>query len=252
MGTALLFFLPQLVSLVVFLLVGVVLYRVWRRSVRGEPLFRAPRRGAVWGVVVVALLGVSLFTGFVGAAVIGALAPRSVMFAADMACPGVVSHDSVGYSYKPGQRGVAQVFTCTVAGEERDIILATFGYAGLTFSAAAFAVLLLLAVTVGPRLPGLLRFALGRLSARSADVAGAAAMASVVTDAMKEAAAGLAAGAGAAPPRAAATASATPTGGGSAGRGLGERLRELEELYRAGSITRAEYETARARLLAEL
>lgn len=232
MGTALLFLLPSLLIPLIVLVIAGMAIRAWRRAATGEGGFRAPGKGTVTGVVIAVLLGISLFWGVVAAAVIGAVAPKTVLFAAEMACAGTVTHESVGYSYKPGQQGVAQLFTCTIDGERRNIILPTFLYAGLTFSAGVFVVLLLLAAFLGPRLRTLLSALRGRVTERTGP---AFAGAGSTVDAW-------------AAPHFATEAAQQPA----AEHGIGERLRELEELYRSGAVTRAEYEAARAKLLSEL
>lgn len=87
-------------------------------------------------------VGISLFLGFVGAAVLTALAPRTVAFAAELACDGTMNHSSTAYQYKPGQRGTLQEWTCTAAsGETTRIVGPTYLYASLTFSAGSFVLL---------------------------------------------------------------------------------------------------------------
>src|SRR5690606_33497036 len=84
----------------------------------------------------------SLFLGFVGAAVLGAVAPGTVGFAAELACAGTVDHTTERYSYKPGQSGTSQEWTCTSAtGESTRIVGPTYVYAALVFSAGSVAVL---------------------------------------------------------------------------------------------------------------
>jgi len=154
--------LPVLIGPIITVLVVIYVLRVVARTKRGEPMFKAPTKSAFRGVAFTVALGVSLFLGFVGAAVAGALLPRTVIFAADMACPGGVRHDSFNYSYKPGQRGTAQVFTCELPGQApRDITGVTFVYAGLSFSAAALVLLLIFWSLVSPLL--------GRLFKRDSD-----------------------------------------------------------------------------------
>lgn len=96
-------------------------------------------------MVIASVLGISLFCGFVGAAVLGAVAPGTIGFAAELACAGTVDHSTYSYSYKPGQRGTSQVWTCTAAtGETTPIVGRTYVYAALTFSAGSAVVLGLL------------------------------------------------------------------------------------------------------------
>ncbi len=107
-------------------------------------------RGCLPFILVGGVAFLSLFFGFVGAAVLGAVAPGTVAFAADMACDGTVDHSTYSYSYRPGQRGTSQVWTCTSAsGEETQIVGKTYVYASLVFSAGSAVVLGLLATGAG-------------------------------------------------------------------------------------------------------
>lgn len=106
-------------------------------------------RRVVTVAVLAWLLGLGLFLGFVGAAVIGATAPQTIAFAAEMACDGTVDHETLAYSYKPGQRGTSQEWTCTTAsGESTRIVGITYLYAALVFSAGSVALLVGLCVLV--------------------------------------------------------------------------------------------------------
>lgn len=117
-------------------------------------IWRSARRAAVW-VGAAVFVVVSLFSGFVGAAILGAVAPGTVGFAAELACDGTVDHYFYGYSYKPGQSGTSQEWTCTSAsGEKERIVGMTFVYAGLVFSAGAavaLGVLVIAAWLIGRR-----------------------------------------------------------------------------------------------------
>lgn len=265
--------LPILIGPVITVLVVIYVLRLVARAKRGEPMFKAPTKSTFRGVAFTVALGVSLFLGFVGAAVAGALLPRTVMFAADMACPGGMKHDSFNYSYKPGQRGTAQVFTCELPGQApRDITGVTFVYAGLSFSAAALLLLLVFWSIVSPLL--------GRLFNRDSDAwtttfaggptgsgpGGAindiitSALASARTRTVSESASVYVNGqrvnldpeGESAVRQGVADAFAAVPHAQDHQRNLGDRLKELEELYRTGTINRDEYEAARARMLAEL
>lgn len=233
----------------------------------------------------VMLVGVALFCGFVGAAVVGAVFPRSVAFANAMACQGgTAQHDSYGYSYKPGQYGVNQVFSCVMPdGEVKTVTLRTFLYAGLVFSGGAFVVLGLLAATLLPALGRTLggmwsrrtgqRFDefmetagvnttggidLQEILDRSRQAKGRSASTTTVfvngkqVDLDPEAKADLfrsvaGVAAAAADPHNGAT--ADPEAG---GRTVAEHLEEVEKLYREGHLSRAEYDAVRERILADI
>ncbi|QEA12950.1 SHOCT domain-containing protein [Comamonas flocculans] len=84
--------------------------------------------------------GLSLFAGLMIATAVGAVFPPVVLPAASLICDGAVELHSQGYSYKPGQRGVSHVISCTQAdGRSEAITLATIGVAWLGYSAALFA-----------------------------------------------------------------------------------------------------------------
>lgn len=236
----------------------------------------------------VALIGVALFCGFVGAAVVGAVFPRSVAFANAMACKGgTAQHDSYNYSYKPGQQGVSQVFSCVMPdGEIKTVTLRTFLYAGLVFSGGAFVVLALLAATVLPALGrglgngwrrrtgqrfdefmetagvstagGFAGIDLQETLERSRQAKGRSASTTTVfvngkqVDLDPEAKADLfrsVAGVAAAATDPHNGATADPKAG---GRTVAERLEEVEKLYREGHLSRAEYDAVRARILADI
>jgi len=134
-----------------FAIVLFVLIRL-RRPILGA-LSRLPevlgqRSGTYVALVsTLCILSISLFLGFVGGAVLAAVAPNTVGFAAELACAGVVEHTSQAYSYKPGQSGITQEWTCTSAGgETKRIVGPTYVYAAIVFSAGVAAVLGVLAV----------------------------------------------------------------------------------------------------------
>ncbi|MCO5174289.1 MAG: hypothetical protein M9914_08855 [Trueperaceae bacterium] len=244
-----------------------------------------PLSKPTWKIgILLVLVGVALFIGYVGAAVIGAVAPGTVAFANDMACGGGTAlHHSYGYSYKPGQTGVSQVFSCQLPdGTIEDVTLQTFLYAGLVFSGGAFVVLALLALTVLPALGRALRRRIGgrlddfmaptgvgatgafggldiqgiydRASARKAQSSSATPVFvnGKQVDLDPEAQANLyrtvASVAGAAGDR-----DERATAGSKAdGRTVAERLEEVERLYRDGRLTRTEYDAVRTRILADL
>lgn len=273
MGSLLLTLLPFLIGPVITLVVFIFVFRVSARVMRGEPAIRAPRRRTIMGFVLAGVVVASLFFGFVGAAIIGALAPRSVMFAADMACPGGVQHNSYDYSYKPGQRGTSQEFRCDLPGQaSTDITGTTFVYAGLSFSAAALIVLLVLWALLWPRVTAFFnRLRTGGAFAASGkpDADSDASVSDLITSVM-----------GAVATRAKRTQTASVFVNGERvdlspndeaavhrtvadafgaepheprpHRSLSERLQELEALYRAGTISRSEYDEGRARLLSEI
>ncbi len=225
----------------------------------------------------VALIGVALFCGFVGAAVVGAVFPRSVAFANAMACKGgAAQHDSYNYSYKPGQQGVSQVFSCVMPdGEVKTVTLQTFLYAGLVFSGGAFVVLALLAATVLPALGRGLGNAWRRRTGATSGVGFAGIDLQEILDRSrqaKERSAGTTtvfvngeqvdldpeakanlfrtvAGVAAAATDPNNGAAADPKAG---GRTVAERLEEVEGLYRAGRLSRSEYDALRARILSDL
>lgn len=267
--------IPALAALALF---GVIRAVLKRNPHAGRAYLRDPRvpaRRIVATALLVALLGLSLFAGFVGAAIIGAVAPSTVAFANGMACRGgTPSHASYDYSYKPGQRGTAQVFSCQQPdGSVRDATGATFVYAGATFSAGALVLLTLLVLVGWP----ILRRMLKRLinSPRIVGVAGpdgtvpnpwSASDLQDLTDALTR-------GIPKIPPSASTRGSSegarsdTSTGGdgrwdattGASGTNVGpdartvaERLEEVERLYRNGLLNRSEYEAARAKIIAEL
>lgn len=244
-----------------------------------------PLNRPIWKIgILLVLVGVALFIGYVGAAIVGAVAPGTVAFANGMACQdGTALHDSYGYSYKPGQSGVSQVFSCQLPdGTVENVTLQTFLYAGLVFSGGAFVVLALLALTVLPALGRALRRRIGGrlddfmapagVGATSAfgglDVQGIYDMARArkaqssssttvfvngkQVDLDPEAQADLyrtvasvTAAAGDGNERATADPKAD-------GRTVAERLDEVERLYRDGRLTRAEYDAVRTRILTDL
>ena len=135
------------------LIVGVMLLIVLRRRLLGAagvPRAEGQRtRTSAMAIVLAWLTGLGLFLGFVGAAVIGATAPKTIAFAAEMACDGTVDHETLAYSYKPGQRGTSQEWTCTTAsGESTRIVGITYLYAALVFSAGSVALLVGLCLLV--------------------------------------------------------------------------------------------------------
>lgn len=248
---ALTFGLPLVVFLVVFL----VLRRAWVIARSDAPAQGAKQLAGLIAVLVWVVA--SLFTGFVGAAIIGALAPGTVGFAAELACAGTVRHSSFDYSYKPGQAGTSQEWTCTSAnGTTERIVGKTFVYAGAVFSAGA-AVLLGVLGLLGWRL---VRGFWRRLTAGGAGAGprwpfpggpGSPKLDGIVSKfGSSEDPSGPAVyvngrPVGAGVPPAASTSSGTH-------RSVAERLEEIEKLYRERLLTREEYEAARAHVVAEL
>ncbi len=241
--------------LVIYLVVFLVLRRVWVIARSDAPAKGAKQLAGVIAVLV--WVGASLFTGFVGAAIIGALAPGTIGFAAELACDGTVRHSSFDYSYKPGQAGTSQEWTCTPAnGTTERIVGKTFVYAGAVFSAGT-------AVLLG--VLGLLGWRLVRGFWRRRTAGGAGAWprwpfpdgpsspnldailskfrSSEATNRPAVYVNGRPVGAGV--PPAASTSSGTR-------RSVAERLEEIEKLYRERHLTREEYEAARAHVVAEL
>lgn len=273
MGPLVLTLLPVLIGPVITVVVLIFVFRVRARAMRGEPGIRAPRRRSIMGLALAGVVGTSLFFGFVGAAMIGALAPRSIMFAAEMACPGGVQHNSFSYSYKPGQRGTSQVFRCEFPGQSpTDITGLTFVYAGLSFSAAALIVLLTLWALIWQRLTAFFNRVrpLGpTASGGKPDPESGASISDLITSVMETAAGraqrtqttsvyvngqrvALDPNDDAAVRQTVADAFGEQPHEPQPHRSLGERLKELEELYRAGTINRSEYDDGRARLLSEI
>ncbi len=281
MTSVLLILLPFLIGPVITIVVIVLVLRAKGRLARGEPTFSKPSKRTLFGFGFLSALGFSLFTGFVSAAVLGAVVPQTVGFAAEMACPGQVSHDSYNYSYKPGQHGTAQQFTCLVPGQApQEITGKTFVYAGLSFSAGALVLIALLwsfvgrfvrgflggrftsqqaATLFGPDVPGsggvaaeLIESVLGKLRSNAP---GEAATTVYVNGKQVNLASGethdlnrsIAAALGAAGGAEGAVGEPEP-----AERTVGERLRKLEELYRSGLVHREEYDAARERILKEI
>lgn len=227
MSPLLLTLLPFLIGPAITLLVFLILFRARARVARGEPAVKVPAKAALRGFAFLAATLMSLWFGFVGAAVIGAVAPRAVMFAADMACPGGVKHDSFDYLYKPGQRGTSQVYMCELPGQApKEITGRTFVYAGLSFSAAALVFLLVAWAFVKPLLA---RFWHRIRNASTANMGVPPWSGGSMSEAF-----------GQQPQRP------------QAQRSMSERLKALEELYRGGTINREEYDAARARLLSEI
>ncbi len=271
--------LPLLIGPIITITVIVFVLSAKRRVARGEPVLHAPTKQTVRIWAVLAALGFSLFVGFVGAAVIGAVFPKSVMFAADMACAGTVSHDSFDYSYKPGQHGTSQEFECLVPGQEpQRIVGKTFLFAGLTFSGGAFVVMLIALAMLGNLVH---RFFGGRFSGGSdtqnpSGPTTGGNLGSVIDGFLANARTrGQSDGSttvlvngkqvNLAPSEAgalyrsisatvAAAGGAQPQGGQPVNdeRSIAERLQEVEELYRSGAINRDEYEVARERVLGEI
>lgn len=86
--------------------------------------------------------GLSLFIGLMIATAVGAVFPPVVLPAASLICDGAVQLQSQDYSYKPGQRGVSHLISCTRAdGSSESITLATVGVAWLGYSAIVFVLL---------------------------------------------------------------------------------------------------------------
>jgi hypothetical protein len=135
------------VPLAIVLFVLIKLRRPIIGALSRLPVVLGQRSGTYVALVATVLvLGASLFLGFVGAAVLAGVAPTTVGFAADLACAGVVEHTSQAYSYKPGQSGISQEWTCTSAGgETQRIVGLTYVYAAAIFSAGIAAVLGVLA-----------------------------------------------------------------------------------------------------------
>lgn len=271
MSPLLLTLLPFLLGPAITLLVVLYFFRVRARVARGEPAIKVPGKAAIRGFAFLAVTLLSLWFGFVGAAIIGAVAPQAVMFAADMACPGGVKHDSFDYSYKPGQRGTSQVFRCELPGQApKEITGLTFVYAGLSFSAAVLVLLLLSWAFVKPLLARFWRrFRNGSTSSMSGPPGSGAggSVSDLLASVLAAARTGtrtsttmfvngqrvnLGAGDQDAVRHTVAEAFDEQPQRPQTERSLSERLKALEELYRAGTINRDEYDAARARLLSEI
>lgn len=194
------------------------------------------------------LLGMSLFIGFVGVAVTGALAPNAVRFGGALACSGTVVSESTQYSYKPGQHGVAREFYCLADdGTTQAITGRTFVYSSLLVAAAALVVLTLLFLFVRGSLRRRFSFVStatqpftvtpsgqvmggGRLGEQFEEFLSRSQV--VATDKAENNRSSAAAGSG-----------RTNTE---------ERLAILERLYRSGQVTLQEYNAKRAEILADL
>lgn len=91
------------------------------------------------------LMPVSAFCGLMVATAGGALHPRLVTAAAPYVCDGTVETQSRGYSYKPGQQGIARnIFCIAPDGERRDITLRAIGAATIYYTLIFFPIVLLL------------------------------------------------------------------------------------------------------------
>lgn len=86
---------------------------------------------AAWAVISL-FLGVVLWT-----VALGSVFPDLLRIAAPLACPqGQFELSSFGYSYKPGQHGVARTFECVLAsGAREEITGKTIVWAGAVYSA---------------------------------------------------------------------------------------------------------------------
>ena len=134
----------NLAGLVIPVLIWVVIALVMRR-VFGFLGFRI--RGSLLGNLFpkwrwVMRLGLSLFVGLMIATAVGAVFPPVILPAASLICDGAVELQLQAYSYKPGQRGVSHLISCTQAGgSSESITLATIGVAWLGYSALLFVLL---------------------------------------------------------------------------------------------------------------
>ena len=128
----------------------IVLRRPLLNAVANLPRKLGRRSRRVVTIVVAAwILGTGLFLGFVGAAVIGATAPRTIAFAAEIACDGNVDHETLSYRYLTGESGTSQEWTCVSAsGESERIVGITYLYAALVFSAGSVVLLGVLGLLV--------------------------------------------------------------------------------------------------------
>lgn len=148
MGDSNLFEWLSLIGLVMPVLIWLVIALVMRRVFGRVFGFSSLRTGGSllgnlfpkWRWVMRA--GLSLFAGLMIATAVGAVFPPVVLPAASLICDGSVELQSQSYSYKPGQRGVSHLISCTRAdGSRESITLATMGVAWLLYSALIFVLL---------------------------------------------------------------------------------------------------------------
>mgnify|MGYP001050901855 CR=1 FL=1 len=139
------------ISLVTMVLTFVVPFFIFRVVFRRLGLSQARHSlfGSFWGRIGFQwrLLWWLLICGFIGLMIAtagGAIYPPVVQPAAQLLCDGEVSMKSQGYSYKPGQRGVAHTITCAEAnGDQREITFQSVFFAAALYGAALFVLRLL-------------------------------------------------------------------------------------------------------------
>lgn len=207
-----------------------VLYVVGRVAARGGG---APGPGLRLGCGLLVLLPVCGFCGLMVATAGGAIHPPLVTVAAPYVCDGTVELQSQGYSYKPGQRGVARTISCLGPdGRKRDITLRAIGAATVYYTLIFLPVWLLIGIAARRWLRGRITDMSAR--AGSKDIAD---LRATMAERLRT---------GADSVRRPATASGT------GGESVGDRLRRLQALYDEGLITDAEYRARRAAIVSSL
>lgn len=138
----------SLVTMVLGLVVPLVIFGVVFRAL-GLSRLRNSVIGLLWSRIGFQwrLLWWLLASGFIGLMIAtagGAIHPPLVQPAAQLLCDGEVSLRSQGYSYKPGQSGVAHTITCTSSeGDKREITFQSVFFAAALYGAVLFVLHLL-------------------------------------------------------------------------------------------------------------